>query len=158
MVARILPRQGTAKHAVDLSEIGDALGRVHRMLQARLPTEGPSGSVTREQWTLLTGVARAGEGGASMGQLADIRGMPLNAVSTLVDRLVNSGVLERRADEKDRRVVRVVFSQRGQMLYREVARARRAVMTGVLARLSDEQLASLHAALPALLALVEAGL
>lgn len=128
------------------------------MLQARLPTEGPSGSVTREQWTLLVAVARAGDLGTSMGQLAQVRGMPRNAVSTLADRMVNAGMLERRGDDRDRRIVRLVLTSLGAAIYQEVARARREVMRCLLAQLTDEQIEGLHAALPALQALGEAGL
>ena len=151
-------RLAPVEPSTDLSDIAEALGRVHRMLQSRLPTSGSSGGVTREQWSVLVAADRAGPAGATMGQLATDRGIGLNSVSTLVDRMVLSGILERRTDERDRRVVRVVPTTLGRRLRKEVGARRKAVLTGLLSELTDEQIGHLRSALPALRALAEAGL
>jgi DNA-binding MarR family transcriptional regulator len=129
----------------------EVTSRYFRAVQSRLPTEAPGvGAVTREQWSALVEVVKAGTEGLSMGELAGRQGMALNSATALVDRLVNAGYLERRADPADRRVVRVGATPAGVELKGAIGEARRMEYERWLARLSPEDLAALRAALPAL--------
>jgi DNA-binding MarR family transcriptional regulator len=129
----------------------EVTSRYFRAVQSRLPTEAPGvGAVTREQWSALVEVVKAGTVGLSMGELAGRQGMALNSATALVDRLVNAGYLERRADPADRRVVRVGATPAGVELKGAIGEARRMEYERWLARLSPEDLVALRAALPAL--------
>lgn len=130
------------------------LDRFARLLRAalfRLPTEVEGvGGVTREQWGTLMDIGRGCAGAVSMGELAAGRGMSLNSASALVDRLVSAGLVERRHDEEDRRVVRVVLSAQGKELKEAIAAARSAEHERILGELSGAEVETLWEALPAL--------
>lgn len=130
------------------------LDRFARLLRAalfRLPTEVERvGGVTREQWGTLVDIGRGCAGGVSMGELATGRGMSLNSASALVDRLVSAGLVERRQDQADRRVVRVVLSSQGKELKDAISAARSAEHERILGELSPAEVEALRAALPAL--------
>jgi DNA-binding MarR family transcriptional regulator len=76
--------------------------------------------------------------------------MALNSATALVDRLVNAGLLERRHDENDRRVVRVKVTAEGLSLRKAISGVRRAKYDRLLGQLSQADLERLHAAVPAL--------
>jgi DNA-binding MarR family transcriptional regulator len=135
----------------------ETISRYYRAVQLRLPTEAPGiGAVTREQWFVLLEVVKEGPDHLSMGELAGRQGMALNSATAIVDRLVNAGLLERRPDPADRRVVRVSATPAGGRLKAAISAARRAEYQRLLAELSTEDLAALGAALPALAHLAEA--
>jgi DNA-binding MarR family transcriptional regulator len=131
--------------------------RYMKAVMHRLPTEVPGvGGVTREQLPVLGEVAKAGDPGLSMGELAGRTGLALNSATALVDRLVVAGLLERRQDVNDRRVVRVSATAAGHQLREAILAARRAEYERLLAELSPEDLMALRAAVPALARLAEA--
>lgn len=134
----------------------DALGRYLRAVQLRLPTEAEGvGGVTKEQWGVLADLGRAGATGLSMGELAGRRGMSLTSATALVDRLVHAGLVARRHDEADRRVVRVQLTADGARLRSAVARVRLSEYERLLAELTPEERSRLEAAVPALERLAE---
>ena len=74
----------------------------------------------------------------------------------MVRQLVDEGVIERVADESDRRVARLVLSDEARARV-EVWRDRRSVIVGqALSSLTEEDRASIEAALPALSRLASA--
>jgi DNA-binding MarR family transcriptional regulator len=129
----------------------EAMARYMRAIVLSLPTEAAgAGAVTKEQWGALGEVDKDGADGISMGELAARRGMALNSATALVDRLVNAGLLERRHDENDRRVVRVRVTAEGLSLRKAISGVRRAKYDRLLGQLSQADLERLHAAVPAL--------
>jgi len=130
----------------------DVLPLVWRSLRLRMPTELPGGgSATHDQFGVLAELARSsGAGGMSMGELAVARGMSLNGATALVDRLVQAGLVERRPDACDRRVVRVALTPTGAGLERRMRAARRQEMERIIGELADAEVEALVAALPAL--------
>ncbi len=127
-----------------------------RAVMLRLPTEAPGvGAVTQEQWWTLVEVTKADPAGISMSELASRRGMAMNSATALVDRLSQAGLLERRPDPADRRVVRVGVTDEGRRLREAISARRRAEYERLLASLSPEELQTLHAAVPALARLAE---
>jgi DNA-binding MarR family transcriptional regulator len=135
----------------------ETISHYYRAVQLRLPTDAPGiGAVTREQWFVLLEVVKKGPDGLSMGELAGRQGMALNSATALVDRLVNAGLLERRPDLADRRVVRITATRAGGKLKAAISAVRRAEYQRLLAELSEEETAALRAAMPALAHLAEA--
>ncbi len=135
----------------------DALGRYLRAVMLRLPTEAPgAGAVTKEQWGVLVEIDKAGPAGLSMGELAAQRGMSMTSATALVDRLVNAGLVERRHDMSDRRVVRASLTPAGRRLRSAIGQARMAEYDRLLSALTAEEMDRLRAAIPALHRLAEA--
>lgn len=125
------------------------LPALFRNLVTSLPTEVTGlARVTPEQYGLLSELADSGT--LSMTELAAARRVALNTATSIVDRLVAAGLLERRSDPNDRRVVRIAMTEKGQRLVAELRPARRRVIREMLDGLSDEEVVRLQAALPAL--------
>ena len=74
----------------------------------------------------------------------------LKPTGTVLDRLVTAGLVERRGDPGDRRVVRVVVTPLGETLMERLRAVRRAAIRGVLDELTDDEVDLVLAALPAL--------
>ena len=77
---------------------------------------------------------------ANMGDLAQTMGVALPSVTPLVDRLVERGLVARRGDPDDRRVVVVVITDEGRELAEGFHDTGREQLEGVLDRLSDDEL------------------
>lgn len=77
----------------------------------------------------------AEEDGQRMVDIAQKMQMPLPGASRLVDRLVRRGVVTRRPDLQDRRVVRIELTEAGRAGLAEIERKRQAKMEACLRRL-----------------------
>lgn len=77
---------------------------------------------------------------ANMGDLAETMGVALPSVTPLVDRLVERGLVARRRNPDDRRVVVVAITDEGRELAEGFHDTGREQLQGVLDRLSDEEL------------------
>jgi DNA-binding MarR family transcriptional regulator len=127
----------------------EVMPALFRRLVVGLPNEVEGlAKVTTEQYGVLTNILDRGS--VSMSELAIARNVALNTATSLVDRLVAAGLVERRGDPGDRRVVRVVLTARGETLMERLRAIRRAAIRGVLDELSDEEIDRVLAALPAL--------
>jgi DNA-binding MarR family transcriptional regulator len=113
-----------------------------------------AGDVSPTAATVLAGLARTGP--QRVTDLARVAGVSQPAMTQLVNRLTQQGMLARVADDADRRAVLVEVTDAG----REVLETRRGQRAGVLdaalARVSAEDRAAIAAALPALDRLVDA--
>ncbi|MGH2844363.1 MAG: MarR family transcriptional regulator, partial [Solirubrobacteraceae bacterium] len=107
-------------------------------MEASIPTElhAELESVTGRQ---LQALARVPPEGLTMRQLAKAIGVSGPAACTLADRLAAQGLIDRRADPDDRRVVRLMRSERGDTFAHRYLEAQRYAINALLARLSDEQ-------------------
>jgi DNA-binding MarR family transcriptional regulator len=92
------------------------------------------------------------EPGATLGALAAHLGISAPTASGLVDRLTRQDYVRRTGDAQDRRFVRHELTPRGQHIVTELEREGRALMTSILARLSDDELDTLMRGLDALVA------
>lgn len=79
-----------------------------------------------------------------------------NSVSTLVNQLVNAGLLERQVDPEDRRAARLELTETAKARLANWRRARTELVARALDRLSEEDVRTLEAAVPALDRLLEA--
>jgi len=83
------------------------------------------------------------DGPDSMSHLADALDVTVASMTGIVDRMEKRGLVERRREDKDRRVVLVYPTEGGRDVFREIDRQRREGLTNVLGRLSDDELAGL---------------
>lgn len=74
--------------------------------------------LTMPQWLALGAVLHAGEAGISHGQLSQRMMLSKAPITGLVDRLARAGLVERKADEYDRRVSLVSILPAGQQLWK----------------------------------------
>lgn len=86
-------------------------------------------------------------GDPAMCVLAEALELHPSTVTALVDALVERGLLERRADPADRRVVRVALTEEGKRRRAQVRAAMRARTLDLLSDMPDEDLQHIHDAL-----------
>lgn len=82
-----------------------------------------------------------------MGALADQLDVSPSTATRLCDRLGDKNLVRRRTDDDDRRAVRVDLTPRGRKLTDQVMKRRRALIAGVLRRMSSQDQQNLAAAL-----------
>ncbi len=75
-------------------------------------------NLTIPQWLALGAVLHCGADGLSHGQLGQRMMLSKAPVTGLVDRLARAGLVERRPDEHDRRVSRVVITPDGEAMWK----------------------------------------
>ncbi len=113
-----------------------------------------AGDVSPTAATVLAGLARTGP--QRVTDLARVAGVSQPAMTQLVNRLTQQGMLARVADDADRRAVLVEVTEAGRGVL-ETRRGQRAgVLDAALDRVSAEDRAAIAAALPALDRLVDA--
>jgi DNA-binding MarR family transcriptional regulator len=96
------------------------------------------------------------EPGIGVAAAAKALHMAGNSVSTLVNQLVETGMLERRVDPADRRAARLDLTETARARLANWRRARTEYVAGALDQLSKEDIKAIEAALPALNRLLEA--
>ena len=98
------------------------------------------GSLSLIHLHVLTVLESAGP--MPMSRLADTLDVSVASATGIVTRMEERGLVERRHDQEDRRVVLVQPTEAGVAVFRDMMAARREHLTGVLARLSDTELES----------------
>jgi DNA-binding MarR family transcriptional regulator len=83
------------------------------------------------------------EGPESMGRLAEALDVSVASMTGIVDRMEKRGLVERRHEEKDRRVVLVYPTEAGRDIFREMDERRRIGLGRMLERLSVDELEGL---------------
>jgi DNA-binding MarR family transcriptional regulator len=91
------------------------------------------------------------EGPLSMRRLAETMDVSGASATGIVDRMEKRGLVERRHDETDRRVVFVCPTEQGRQVFRDIDAHRRMFLGQVLARLTDAQLEALGTGMEAVL-------
>ena len=86
-----------------------------------------------------------------MRELARRLGGSFSNATVLVDRLVARGLVERRAEPQDRRVVLVRTADKGQQLIDQLVTSWRTLSTSLLESLTPEDLSKVHEVLRVLL-------
>jgi DNA-binding MarR family transcriptional regulator len=127
-------------HAID-DLLHDILGNHLR------PPSPPSKemNITLGQIHCIGEISRLGN--PTMSELAAALGLHPSTVTVLVDGLVSHGLAVRRADPKDRRIVRVAETAKGRKNHEGHMAEMRARMARVLSELSDDDLDDIHDAL-----------
>ncbi len=83
------------------------------------------------------------DGSASMSHLAQALDVSVASMTGIVDRMEHRGLVERRRDGADRRVVLVHATEAGRDVFREIDRRRRDGLEKMLAQLGERELAGL---------------
>jgi DNA-binding MarR family transcriptional regulator len=82
------------------------------------------------------------DGPLSMSHLAEALDVSVASATGIVDRMEQRGLVERRREEDDRRVVLVHPTDAGDSVFRTIAEQRRQLLIPVLGRMTDEELES----------------
>jgi DNA-binding MarR family transcriptional regulator len=129
------------------AEVAARLERLFGLVRSLSP---PSGLSLTAAATLAT-LERSGP--CRLTSLAAREGVTQPAMTQLVARLQDAGLVTRDADPADRRVVQVCITGEGKVTLARRRQARAERLAGMLARLSPDHRAALAAALPAMDAL-----
>ena len=94
--------------------------------------------ITRSQWWVLSFLGR--RDGMTQTALAADLDLTKVAIGGLIDRMIKSGFVERRADQRDGRIKRVYLTAAGTKFLATVRKAILAVEQDITARVSDAEL------------------
>jgi DNA-binding MarR family transcriptional regulator len=78
-----------------------------------------------------------------MGRLAEQLDISVASITGVIDRMEARGLVERRRDSEDRRVILVHPGKGGRKLFEDIGKRRRLGLAALLSKLSDEQLQGL---------------
>ena len=95
-------------------------------------------NLTSAQIKLLTCFSNKAE--MTMTELSNNLAVSMPTMTAMVDRLVNSKMVERERDDMDRRVVRVKLTDEGKKVLKTLIRIRRKEMEKILKNLSEEEM------------------
>lgn len=120
----------------DVQAFETLMERIAVAYKARMMQVCKAGELTPPQFFALMTIARLGR--TKMSPLGDELGLSMGAASTLIDRLVTRGMVERDADPADRRAVYVCLSPKGEDVLREAKAGRRTIIAQVLEQMPPE--------------------
>jgi MarR family transcriptional regulator, transcriptional regulator for hemolysin len=112
-----------------------ALFETQRMLRQLADKEARQFGMTRAQWAVLAKVER--NEGQKQTDLADAMEMAPISLTRLIDKLCDSGLIERRSDDTDRRIKRLYLTDDARPLMAKLAVLRADVMQIAFAGVSD---------------------
>jgi MarR family transcriptional regulator, transcriptional regulator for hemolysin len=95
------------------------LGEVQRMMRAYADRQAARYGITRAQWAVLAKVERTE--GLKQSELAEQMEMQPITLTRLIDKLCDNGWIERRGDQKDRRVNRLYLRKAARPLLGKLA-------------------------------------
>lgn len=149
------PQEVDSEHLEALLTLVSEFGRVKfslqdiappwsRRMQTQLQVAGLSDVTGPEQMGLLWQFYRShrmlgGESGQRMSEVSERLGIPLSSASRTVDLLVQRGLLSRRSDAHDRRIILVSVTPLGQAVYAIFDEAFRQHLAGLLAQLTPDE-------------------
>ncbi len=125
---------------------------VARLIRVEADTLARQHGTTRAQWALLLRLARSP--GLTQKEAADLLEVEPISVARLVDRMEAAGLIERRADEQDRRIWRLHLRPGAAAKLAEVSRQREELAALVMAGLDPH----LHTAMVAGLRVMKSNL
>jgi DNA-binding MarR family transcriptional regulator len=99
------------------------------------------GSVSLVHLNVLTLLEASGP--MSMGRLAEALDISVASITGVVDRMEARGLVERRRDSEDRRVILVHPGKGGRKLFDDIGKRRRLGLAALLSKLNDQQLEGL---------------
>ena len=135
------------------ADLMDVVGRLRRAVRRRVRRGWAHTPLTESERELLRLVSD--HPGLRVLEAAAAIGVAPNTVSTLVRRLTERGLLERRVDEDDARAARLVLSAAARRRFAEWRDRRHVVLADAMGRLSAEDRRAIEAAVPALSRLLQ---
>ena len=149
-------RIGKSKHTYYMREMSDSIAfltsDLSRLMRRRFDERARMIGVTRTQWRVLKFLQR-GEG-INQGGLADLLEVEPISLCRMIDRLEESGLVERRRDPKDRRAWQIFLTDRARPLLNDLAKISEELLGTALAGISQDD----HDAAVAVLARIYANL
>lgn len=125
--------------------IGFLISDVSRLLRRRFDERARLIGVTRPQWRALTALAR--QEGLQQGALAESLEVEPITLCRMVDRMAESGLVERRRDPGDRRAWNLYLTDRARPLIEQLRAIADDVFGAALADLPDSAVDELTATL-----------
>ena len=119
-------------------EIAFMIKDVSRMLGTYADQQGRVLGISRAQWTVLVRLERTE--GLKQSELAEILDLQPISLTRLLDRLDESGLIERRADPNDRRVNRLYLKPAARPLLEQLAVLSESLMATVLEGIEPESM------------------
>lgn len=139
---KITPMQGRTRESVRAHmRITTCYNLLMREARQRLMS---GWNLTQPQFEVLAELARAAAEGITFVELSRLLIVTSGNLTGIVDRLEQQGIVERRPDDKDRRVIRVALTPKGQQLADEVLPAHAADIEEVLSFLPRPALDQLN--------------
>ncbi len=114
---------------------------VARLIRVEADKRARVHGMTRAQWGMVLILGR--NPGLSQKEMADLLDVEPISVARLVDRLAAAGMVERRADEQDRRIWRLHLLPAATCLLNEIRREREALTSFVATGITPEQRATM---------------
>jgi DNA-binding MarR family transcriptional regulator len=96
------------------SELISGLSDVTRLIRRAFDARARQIGVTRPQWQVMTQIKR--HAGINQGALAELLDVEPITVARMIDRLEESGIVERRSDPADRRAWRLHLTEKAEGL------------------------------------------
>lgn len=103
--------------------------------------------VTRSQWWVLANLSRHDSQGMIQTELAEVMDVGKVTLGGLIDRLQANGLVERRADPKDRRVKRIHMTSKGKNLLAKLQKNAKVVNDEITSDLSEKEIEQVENAL-----------
>lgn len=121
--------------------IGFLIHDLSRLRQILFDQEMRPHGVTRAQWSVLAQLSRKEDGAMTQAQLARLLGLGKVAVGSMIGRLEAAGLVVRQDDALDRRVHRILVTDKGRRVLARMVEVGRGLNELILAGLSTEELA-----------------
>jgi MarR family transcriptional regulator for hemolysin len=122
-----------------------ALFDLQRLVRQFVDKEASRYGTTRAQWAVLSKLARSE--GLKQAELAELMDIQPISLTRLIDRLCDSGLIERRPDPKDRRANRLYLLPAAQPVLKSLAERRAEIMRVALGKMSAAEACHLVAQL-----------
>jgi MarR family transcriptional regulator, transcriptional regulator for hemolysin len=117
-------------------EFGFILNDVARLLRTYADHKAAQFGITRAQWAVLVRLERSE--GLNQTELADMLDLQPITLTRLLDKLSDSGLIERRPDPSDRRAKRLFLMPAARPLLKRLAELGEETMTSTLAGIERE--------------------
>jgi MarR family transcriptional regulator, transcriptional regulator for hemolysin len=119
-------------------EFGFILNDVARLLRTYADYKAAQFGITRAQWAVLVRLERSE--GLNQTELADMLDLQPITLTRLLDKLSDSGLIERRPDPGDRRAKRLFLTPAARPLLKRLAELGEETMTNTLAGIDPESI------------------
>lgn len=117
---------------------GFLLSDTARMLRKRFDERARQHGATRAQWKALLGISR--NEGINQGSLADLLEVEPITLCRLIDRMQESGLVERRRDPNDRRAWQLFLTEKAGPVLEELHETADELMSQALLEISETQI------------------
>jgi len=122
-------------------EFAFILNDVARLLRTYADYKAAQFGITRAQWAVLVRMERSE--GLNQTELADMLDLQPITLTRLLDKLSDSGLIERRPDPGDRRAKRLFLTPAARPLLKRLAELGEETMTSTLAGIDPESIAKM---------------